>query len=267
MLIMILLKRGNTTPSVIVLQILLDAVAGSNLRVDGIYGIRTEQAVRGFQRQKGLSPDGIVGKSTWPTLAQLAGVTIADIVDVEDPAILAGEAADIRAAGGTPIILHGMSNGIGQAVSDLRSTHTAGSVAILRFHSHGAPGDMNVSAGTGGDSRADLSGISHDNLNLIRPQLSQLGSFLAAFGCIEFHGCNVGQGPTGKTLLQGVANAAKRPTSAGRRTQYGGSGGYATFMFEGPVESAYPSGMTRSAWANRHQVRQSGPVGPLVHQF
>lgn len=264
---MILLKRGNTTPSVIVLQILLDAIAGSNLKVDGIFGTRTEQAVRAFQRQKGLNPDGIVGKSTWPPLAQLAGVTIADIVDAEDPTALTGEAADIRAAGGAPIILRGMSNGVGQAVADLRSAYPAGAVAILRFHSHGAPGDMNVSAGTGGDSRADLSGISHDNLNLVRPQLGQLGAHLAAFACIEFHGCEVGHGPSGRTLVQGVANAAGRPTSAGRRTQFGGGGGYATFKFEGPVESAYPSGMTRAAWGAQHQVSQSGTVGPLARAF
>lgn len=264
---MILLKRGNKTPSVIVLQVLLSAVAGSSLKVDGIFGARTEQAVKAFQRQKGLNPDGIVGKKTWPPLARLAGVTIADIVDVEDPAALTGEVADIRFAGGSPIILHGMSNGVGQAVADLRSAHAAGAVAILRFHSHGGPGDMNVSAGTGGDSRADLSGISHDNLNLIRPQLGQLGAHLAAFGCIEFHGCEVGQGPFGKALIQGVANAANRPVSAGRRTQYGGGGRYATFMFEGPVSSAYPFGSTRTGWGTRHQVCRSGAVGPLVSNF
>lgn len=261
---MILLKRGNSTPSVTVLQILLDAVAGSDIKVDGIFGPRTEQAVRAFQRQRGLNPDGIIGKKTWPPLARLAGVTIADIVDAEDPAALTGEVADIRAAGGSPIVLRGMSNGVGQAIADLRSRYPVSAIAVLRFHSHGGAGDMNVSAGEGGDSRADLSGISHDNIGMIRPQLNQLGSHLAPFGCIEFHGCIVGRGPSGRNLVQGVANATHRPTSAGRNDQFGGGGGYATFRFEGPIENAYPSGMSRTAWGARHQVRRSGPVGPLV---
>jgi hypothetical protein len=264
---MILLKRGNAGPSVVVLQVILDAVGGANLNVDGIFGSRTEGAVKEFQRQKGLNRDGIVGKKTWPRLAGPAGVTIADVVDVHDPDLLTGEVADIRAAGGTPIILGGMSNGVGQAISDVRARYPAGAIAILRFHSHGAPGDMNVSAGTGGDSRADLSGISHDNLALVRPQLNLLGAHLADFACIEFHGCEVGKGPKGKTLLQGVANAAKRPTSAGRWDQEGGSGGYATFRFEGPIGTAYPPGMNRASWGKRHQVRRSGPVGPLSTPF
>ena len=50
---MILLKRGSTGPSVVVLQVILDAVGGANLNVDGIFGSRTEGAVKEFQRQKG----------------------------------------------------------------------------------------------------------------------------------------------------------------------------------------------------------------------
>ena len=39
--------------------------------VDGIYGSRTEAAVRKFQEIFGLEPDGIVGKATWYELVRL----------------------------------------------------------------------------------------------------------------------------------------------------------------------------------------------------
>ncbi len=38
--------------------------------VDGIFGARTEAAVRQFQRDNGLVPDGIVGPRTWAALGQ-----------------------------------------------------------------------------------------------------------------------------------------------------------------------------------------------------
>lgn len=259
---MILLKMGNQGPSVVVLQVILNAVGRQPIKIDGIFGEKTRKAVRDFQTTHSLNPDGIVGKKTWPELARLAKVVIADVVDAEDPAALTWEVASIRAAGGHPIILYGMSNGVAEATARVRSTYPANSVVILRFHSHGAPGDMNVSAGTGGDSKADLSGISHDNLPLVTPHLQILGRHMASFGCVEFHGCNVGQSGLGHRLLEGVANAMQRPASAGIKTQYpGGPDSYATFCFEGPVVTAYPGGISMRQWAERHHVTQSGPLG------
>lgn len=250
---MILLKYGNKGPSVITLQVVLNKAAGAGLSVDGDFGPKTRSAVRAFQRGNTLKRDGTVGKKTWPKLATKAGVKIVDVVDAHDPEALTLEAADIRAAGGNPIILYGMSNGVGQAALEVQlRSRSPGKVAILRFHSHGAPGDMNVSAGTGGDSKADLSGISHDNLALAAPALRSLTRQIAPYGCVEFHGCNVGAGATGARLVKGVADLVRRPTSAGIKTQYGGGGGYATFRFEGPVVSAYPGGASRKAWARAH---------------
>ncbi|MEM9807716.1 MAG: peptidoglycan-binding protein, partial [Cyanobacteria bacterium P01_D01_bin.56] len=38
--------------------------------LDGIFGVQTEEAVEGFQRQSGLTADGVVGPATWQRLLQ-----------------------------------------------------------------------------------------------------------------------------------------------------------------------------------------------------
>lgn len=41
---------------------------GFNLKIDGIFGVNTEKAVKKFQNNRNLKVDGIVGKKTWPYL-------------------------------------------------------------------------------------------------------------------------------------------------------------------------------------------------------
>jgi hypothetical protein len=57
---------GSQGKNVQTLQSLLNqaTVPGPALAVDGFFGIRTDAAVRVFQRRKGLQPDGVVGKLT-----------------------------------------------------------------------------------------------------------------------------------------------------------------------------------------------------------
>lgn len=43
---------------------------GYGLCIDGILGPKTEQAVRDFQRSRGLPVDGVVGQGTWQKLVQ-----------------------------------------------------------------------------------------------------------------------------------------------------------------------------------------------------
>jgi peptidoglycan hydrolase-like protein with peptidoglycan-binding domain len=60
-------QDGSTGENVRSIQYLLND-HGSRLTVDGVFGPRTEAAVRSFQRQHGLSVDGIVGNQTWTAL-------------------------------------------------------------------------------------------------------------------------------------------------------------------------------------------------------
>jgi peptidoglycan hydrolase-like protein with peptidoglycan-binding domain len=66
-----ILRKGQYSgePPVARLQFMLNFVAGTDdLDVDGIFGPKTEAAVRGFQQNENLAVDGIVGKQTWTAL-------------------------------------------------------------------------------------------------------------------------------------------------------------------------------------------------------
>ena len=65
-----LLKNGSRNNFVFLLQFMLNQL-DFNLAVDGIFGSKTEQAVRTFQQNNSLSVDGIVGPNTWRTLLTL----------------------------------------------------------------------------------------------------------------------------------------------------------------------------------------------------
>lgn len=64
-----ILRRGEDGPNVLALQLALSQ-AGYRVGQDGDFGPRTEQAVKQFQKQHGLNPDGIVGPVTATLLDQ-----------------------------------------------------------------------------------------------------------------------------------------------------------------------------------------------------
>jgi peptidoglycan hydrolase-like protein with peptidoglycan-binding domain len=68
-----ILKRKSRGAEIFDLQYLLLFRGGANKdtlgKVDGIFGPKTEAAVKAFQKNQGLSPDGIVGEITWAKLA------------------------------------------------------------------------------------------------------------------------------------------------------------------------------------------------------
>lgn len=66
----LLIRRGSNNNFVFLLQFMLNQL-GNSLTVDGIFGARTESAVRQFQQNNSLSADGIVGQNTWRTLLTL----------------------------------------------------------------------------------------------------------------------------------------------------------------------------------------------------
>ena len=71
------LRRGTTGPSVVTAQVMLNRISQSYPAipkiptVDGIFGARTEAAVRKFQEVFDLDVDGVIGPATWNALVRL----------------------------------------------------------------------------------------------------------------------------------------------------------------------------------------------------
>lgn len=74
-----LLKRGSSGSDVRTLQAALKQLGFDPGGVDGIFGPGTEDAVKAFQKSKGLTPDGIVGPNTMAALQTNAAVAGADV--------------------------------------------------------------------------------------------------------------------------------------------------------------------------------------------
>ncbi|NJD02412.1 MAG: LysM peptidoglycan-binding domain-containing protein [Ruminiclostridium sp.] len=65
------LNIGSTGPDVKLVQSLLNRIGYNAGPVDGYFGSTTRQAVIAFQRNNGLTPDGIVGPTTWAIFDRL----------------------------------------------------------------------------------------------------------------------------------------------------------------------------------------------------
>lgn len=59
------LRRGDRGEDVVHLQTRLTAMGYGVGKIDGIFGVKTLEAVKAFQIENGLAVDGIVGEKTW----------------------------------------------------------------------------------------------------------------------------------------------------------------------------------------------------------
>lgn len=91
------LRKGNSGDEVAELQMLLNAKYDYNLEIDGVFGAKTEAAVKSFQQGKGLTADGVVGPKTRAAL----GLTLAAETNAGADTIRPIPAAMSDSAGGT----------------------------------------------------------------------------------------------------------------------------------------------------------------------
>lgn len=63
-----LLRLGSRGSDVIKLQTALNALGYDCGAADGIFGVKTEAAVRRFQRAQQLAVDGVAGRMTWAAI-------------------------------------------------------------------------------------------------------------------------------------------------------------------------------------------------------
>ena len=65
------LRMGDTSTYVIILQDALNALGYDTKYLDGIFGRKTEVALMNYQRNNGLTADGICGCNTWRKLVSM----------------------------------------------------------------------------------------------------------------------------------------------------------------------------------------------------
>lgn len=148
----------------------------------------------------------------------------------------------VKKAGINPIVVHGMSNALGYVVDRIiERARSHGTITLLRFHGHGAPGLMGVAGGKWTEMSRHLSDFGPYRKRRARRTLGELRPYFAPSAHVELHGCQVAKGPNGRRLIIWLANTLGVPVSASVVSQYD-AGGPETFKFEGPVLTAYPGG-------------------------
>lgn len=65
-----LIRRGSISTYVLIAQDDLNTLGFRTGGLDGIFGARTGEAVRNYQRSRGLTADGVVGCNTWRSLQE-----------------------------------------------------------------------------------------------------------------------------------------------------------------------------------------------------
>lgn len=240
------MKQGDRLPAVGVLQKLLN-VYGAHLEVDGHFGSHTHQAVVALQRRFGLMPDGRVGQQTWCSMTAGFRLPIIDCIDVWDDSLYTHEVADIRRAGGNPILIGGMSNGVEQAVEEILNAVGGRNVFLLRFHGHGSAGVAGVSDGEGEVGGGHRTYIDLSTYATMGPILEPLREIFGPYGSVQFMHCSTGSGADGRALLESISDTLGVPATAGTITQQGG--GIDTFKFEGITYTASPHGQSLGSWS------------------
>jgi hypothetical protein len=252
---MIYLQRGFVRPVVTTLQVMLQ-----NVKPDGHFGPKTHARVLEYQRKHipPLTPDGIVGKQTWPALTTERDVVTVDVVDADElvdaknqaipnpGATYTGQVLDaFKNSGSNPITLYGQSNGVATMVQQvIGRARKPGGVALLRIYGHGAPGSQNLSAGKAAQDE-HVTSLDPSTFKWTVPLLKQLAPFFAPWGTMELHGCHVGK--HGHVLLSTVAQAVQVPVTAPLHYQY--AGGRGQWAFNGPTVTVFPYGGSLKGWS------------------
>lgn len=89
------LRKGDRGADVVALQAALNALGYSCGEADGAFGTKTVKAVKAFQQDHGLTPDGIVGEHTWAALN--AGAQVERLYAVTIPHLHRAEVQDLLA--------------------------------------------------------------------------------------------------------------------------------------------------------------------------
>lgn len=267
---MIRIQLGDTGPRVVLLQIALSTTPPqTSLRVDGVFGEGTRQAVKNLQRMLTRQQTGIVEGTEWQHLMRAMPFSTFDHADVDDfitafesntieRSLREGHQYGMVAAGelaraGAPVASVGVgtSNAVGILVERIIRAGSGTKIGLMRIFGHGARGLQMIAAGRGVAGGASDAGaaLSPTVTRRMRSNLVRCAPAFRPYGSVELHGCKVADGDAGRLLLRDLADEWQVPVTAGIRQQHVGSG--QTFRFEGPTRTEYPGRVSLRQWAER----------------
>lgn len=127
-----LIQKGSTGPDAALVQTWLNGVRDSctwygELTADGIFGTKSENAVKEFQLKNGMNMDGKVGANTWNVL--YAKYTAKHGLNVPYP----GVALRTGNAGGTVRLVQQKLNSLGEKISTDGKFGPATAAAVQRY--------------------------------------------------------------------------------------------------------------------------------------
>jgi hypothetical protein len=258
---MLICFQNDANPRVVALQLLLNRfrILNANLKVDGQYGGKTAKAVQDFRGRVMLTSGrgDVVDGPVWLRLIAGTGLQVLDIVDVTDPTIVEAVVPDLSQFT-VPILIGAMSNGVGQAITEIKSrARGSGSLLLIRFHGHGAPGLAAISHGTsrlnpGINPILAQTVFTIEVVKLLRPLLQGVAPLMNNMGFVEFHSCRVAQGHNGASMIRDLAAIWQAPVSAGLSRQKGG--GNLNFVLQQPSFTSFPAGANLKTWAAGRQT-------------
>jgi hypothetical protein len=247
------LQKGDRLPTVAALQILLNK-HNIECKITGTYSDETVMAVKQFQNRKQKKQPGVVvtgqaGPATWIELTWDTTLRVIDAVDVTDPS-MCGTVKGLRDYGAEPVVTKSQTNSIPDVISRIQDQASGGEILLLRFHGHGAEGEINISGGQERMERFDRASLTSENVDELSAILSRLTFMFAPYGSVELHACSVAglKDFNGDMLLTKLAKIWGVPVTASLIEE---EGWFAEpgLRFSGEVRTVCPENRTLESWA------------------
>ena len=269
---MIHITYGDHGPRVVLLQALL-RMRGHDVPMNGLFDRTTWNAAVNLRIATGHEPVGPINSDIFASLLSGRRLKVIHSVDAQAGEVRVEAEKDLRKRGIDPLLIkRHIGHGVEDAVNQIIRRCQGFRMAMLRFIGHGNEGTwMSIAVGNPFHERehgiqtpaykamkADWrSYISLAHLADHLPTLVRLKPYFAPYGSVELHACRIG---SQTAMIKRLADLWGVPVSGGWNIQSVGlfpiydRWGYEmtpTQVFEGPVFTAYPFGLTMEEWAAR----------------
>ncbi len=255
-------RRDDRGPRVVLLQMMLNR-RGSNLRVDGHFGLRTGRAVEDLSARLLSVRAAVAGPDLWMAIFREERLCGVDALDMGE-ANFVRSVPILRQVGSRVVETGAMCGGVRAVVESIRERSAPqGSLAILRTWGHGNNGRwMSFTVGevvhlTLADPAAGRavaaereSYVDPGNFHSMSPTLAPLRGCFHPLGSHEHHGCGLGHLAATRAMMGRLANLWQVPVTVAMGPQQVPFDSGAALRFQGQTFTAYPGG-NEGDWIHR----------------